>query len=346
LDRAIFKLWTHYGRAVVLGAATWLISPLLLAQAGSHPPIFVENALSFHMHQQDAENFRAGLVSIQQPMLPRGVLKLADHERFLLWVELSTGKLYVMEQTSRGGMAIRTIIPVSIGKNGHGKQREGDKRTPVGIYRFTSYLPASQLIDLYGNGAYPMSYPNALDRMTGRTGSGIWLHGLPRGIEERPFYDSDGCVVVDNHTLSMLNEFIEPGVTRIILSDQPLDWMPLDTGEAVASSLEKAFMDWRAAWAARDNLTYLSFYADDFTDLTRNKSNWDSYKKRVNSNKRFIEVDVSALSFLSEPNDDSLVTVRYYQDYRSNDLHWKGWKEQLWRFSEELGWQIVYEGNG
>jgi hypothetical protein len=37
--------------------------------------------------------------------------------------------------------------------------------------------------------------------------------------------------------------------------------------------------------------------------------------------------------------------VRYYQDYKSSNYRWSGWKEQLWRETAD-GWQIVYEGNG
>ncbi len=346
LDNLLFKLWRLDGRCVIIGAAIWLLSPLLFAQAGSAPAVTFDISLAFHGHQHDAGMPVTGLLSLQQPMVPRGVLKLGERERFLLWVELSTGKLNVIEQMPGGGMAIRKIIPVSIGKNGHGKQREGDKRTPVGIYRFTSYLSGSQLIDLYGDGAYPMSYPNALDRLSGRTGSGIWLHGLPLGVEERPYFDSDGCVVVDNATLAKLAAYIEPGTTRIILSEEAISWQPLARAEDLASSLETALMDWKAAWEARDSLAYLSFYADDFTDLNRDKQQWDNYKKRVNGSKRYISVDVSALSFLAEPGDASLITVRYYQHYRSNDHQWRGWKEQLWRHRDALGWQIVYEGNG
>ena len=46
-----------------------------------------------------------------------------------------------------------------------------------------------------------------------------------------------------------------------------------------------------------------------------------------------------------DPDSPELVTVRYYQDYNSNNYTWHGWKEQLWREHGEQ-WRIVYEGNG
>ena len=86
-------------------------------------------------------------------MLPRGVLRLAEDEHFLFWVELEQGRLHVLERNEEGGMDLKITVPVSIGKNGFGKQVEGDRKTPVGVYRLTSFLPDDKLIDYYGLGA-------------------------------------------------------------------------------------------------------------------------------------------------------------------------------------------------
>ena len=47
------------------------------------------------------------------------------------------------------------------------------------MYHFTSVLSKSELPDFYGAGALPINYPNEWDRLNGRTGHGIWLHGTP-----------------------------------------------------------------------------------------------------------------------------------------------------------------------
>ncbi|MGA0933716.1 MAG: DUF924 family protein [Pseudohongiellaceae bacterium] len=67
-------------------------------------------------------------------------------------------------------MAVRQVIPVSIGKNGFGKEVEGDRRTPVDVYRPTLFREDEQLIDFYGLGAYPLNYPNVYDRQRHRPG--------------------------------------------------------------------------------------------------------------------------------------------------------------------------------
>ncbi len=279
-------------------------------------------------------------------MLPEGVLKISKDERFILWAELQRGRLHVLEQGANGGLITRKNIPISIGLNGYGKEQEGDKRTPVGLYRLTSFLDDDRLIDYYGLGAYPLNYPNALDRRLQRTGSGIWLHGLPKDVDQRPPLDSAGCVIVDNTSLLEMADYIDPGVTHIVLTEGELRWQPEAAVRARRQSLETAFERWRESWAAKDNAAYLSYYSQDFDSPTRNKAQWDAYKTRVNSAKSSIHVDVSNVSFFVHPEAPELVSIRYYQRYRSNNYKWNGWKEQLWQEEDAGGWRIVYEGNG
>ncbi|MFT5929661.1 MAG: murein L,D-transpeptidase YafK, partial [Candidatus Azotimanducaceae bacterium] len=66
-------------------------------------------------------------------------------------------------------------------------------------------------------GAFPLNYPNAQDRLMKRTGSGIWLNGLPKGVQSRRRLDSDGCVVIDNETLECLKPLITNNETLAVL---------------------------------------------------------------------------------------------------------------------------------
>ena len=332
-----------YSIKTVLGAGTCLTLlssvfavHLVYAQAGSSEP------LRLFSDQQ----YSGGVAKpSQEALLPAGVIRLADSEQYLLWVELNTGKLHLLERIATGGMITRQIIPVSIGKNGVGKLIEGDRKTPVGVYRLTSFLKDQQLDDYYGLGAYPLNYPNISDRQLGRTGSGIWLHGLPKGTESRPLLDSDGCIVIANDSLQELAQYVNIGVTHIVLSDKPLIWKEKEKSEIPLTTLTQAFESWKIAWENRDNRTYLGFYANDFSDFRRNKQQWDEYKSRINNSKRWIEVDTSNASFFADLNEPNLVTVRFLQDYKSSNYNWQGWKEQLWRETAK-GWKIVYEGNG
>ena len=323
--------------ALLFAQLLCLAPGVAMAQAGSSPPKFFNRA--------DSSLAAGSAATSSHAMLPRGVLRLAEDERFLLWVELEQGRLHVLERNSKGGMDLTQTIPVSIGKNGFGKQVEGDRKTPVGVYRLTSFLPDDTLIDYYGLGAYPLNYPNVIDRQSRRTGSGIWLHGLPKDVSTRPLLDSDGCVVIDNTSFQAMEKFITTGITHMVLSESPLSWTPADEARQRRQELEAAFTGWREAWQAKDNAGYLSYYADEFSDFSRNKRQWSDYKSRVNNGKRWIEVDASQVSFYADHVHPELVTVRYYQDYKSSNYSWRGWKEQLWRETDG-GWRIVYEGNG
>ena len=81
---------------------------------------------------------------------------------------------------------------MSVGKNGSGKKIQGDKKTPLGIYFITEKLDISKLPSRYGAAAYPLDYPNSLDRYMKKTGYGIWLHGTDPDILKRPRRDTDG----------------------------------------------------------------------------------------------------------------------------------------------------------
>ncbi len=134
-------------------------------------------------------------------------------------VDMTGSRLYLLHNRN-GRLQVVEDIFVSIGQKGYGKQRRGDRRTPVGIYRIVDWLPDEKLPPLYGAGALPLNYPNAWDRMLGRTGSGIWLHGTPPGLYVRPPRSSKGCVVLNNDAVEALHAVYRlPLGTPVLLVD-------------------------------------------------------------------------------------------------------------------------------
>ncbi|MES2606153.1 MAG: L,D-transpeptidase family protein, partial [Pseudomonadota bacterium] len=194
------------------------------AQAGSRPVQFYDSPQMFYHSLNGSAPERSG-VGDAQPLTPVGLLALAPTVHYLLWVELEQGRLNVMENLGDDGIIVRKRIPISIGKQGIGKRQEGDNKTPIGVYRVEGFLQDAVLDDFYGNGAYPLNYPNPLDQLHGYTGHGIWLHGLPKLEAQRPFLTSEGCVVIDNESLAALADEIGAGAT-VVLSSQELEWVP------------------------------------------------------------------------------------------------------------------------
>ena len=333
---------TRHSLSLIGLSLALVASSPLFAQAGSRPATLFDSPASFYNSLAAAS--QSGLAE-PTPLVPEGVLMLSDATDYLMWVELEQGRLNLLERVPDGGLIVRKRIPVSIGKQGIGKLKEGDQKTPIGTYFITSHLADAAIDDFYGSSAYPLNYPNALDRRLARTGHGIWLHGLPKDVTERPFLDSDGCVVIDNANLEALAGIIDAGVTQVIMSQGPSHWVALASQEEKRAQLESEIHAWASAWEARDNDAYLAFYAHDFSDLSRDKAAWSAYKRRVNGSKRFIDVELADLSMLVDPVEQKLVTVRFRQAYNSDNYTWTGWKEQIWRHSGER-WEIIYEGNG
>lgn len=272
---------------------------------------------------------------------PRGLLKLPPSLKHVLWVDLEEGNLHVVRHED-GRFVTAETISVSIGKKGYGKIKQGDKKTPVGVYRLLAHLTDEQLDDFYGNGAYTLNYPNFFDQLKSRSGSGIWLHGLPKGKDHRPLQDSDGCVVLSNDMLDDIGRYVDLQNTPIVLDDD-LRWVDSSVVSAEGAELERAIEAWRQAWSARDNDRYLAFYADDFRSLDKNIEEWRRYKTRVNGSKSYIRVNFSDLTLLAYPGAEKTVLVRFYQRYESSNFNAKGWKEQLWRKQDSGAWQIVFE---
>lgn len=112
---------------------------------------------------------------------------------------------------------------VSAGSAGYGKRLEGDRKTPLGLYRIVGRLEDPSLPELYGTGALVLDYPNSLDRALGRTGSGIWLHGIPRARASRAPRSSEGCVTMSNAHLDALYSQVEPAATLVLLTAGPTE---------------------------------------------------------------------------------------------------------------------------
>jgi len=94
--------------------------------------------------------------------IPKLSVKMNAQQKHLLLIDTVKSRLFVYEKTKTGLKHIADYY-ASIGKNGADKKVEGDKRTPVGLY-FASKRITTPLSDFYGDGAYPLNYPNELDK--------------------------------------------------------------------------------------------------------------------------------------------------------------------------------------
>jgi murein L,D-transpeptidase YafK len=273
--------------------------------------------------------------------LPRFVLQLEPQQKHVFVVDSRRSRLYVFANDA-GKPQLVADYYVTLGKNGMEKTREGDQKTPVGVYYVTANLPRQKLTDFYGAGAYPLSYPNEWDRRMGRNGHGIWLHGVPSALYSRPPRASDGCVVLANQDLETVGRYVQVGRTPVIIADE-IEWSDAASIDAERASLAAAFEQWRADWESRDAERYLSHYSARFSSGTQDAAAWAAHKRKVNAARSFIKVGASAVSMFRYPRERDFVVVTFEQSYRSNGLSNTMRKRQYW-VRESGQWKILYEG--
>jgi len=275
--------------------------------------------------------------------VPRYLLQLREDQKYAVIVDTRRSRLYLYQNES-GTPRFVTDYYISSGKNGALKVREGDEKTPIGVYHVTGSLPRQKLSDFYGHGAFPIDYPNEWDRIQGRNGHGIWLHGTPSNTYSRPPRSSNGCVVLTNADLDALARSLQVGLTPVVIAED-VEWLSIDDWASERKAFGKQLERWRSDWESLDTERYLSHYSRKFSTQGQDLDGWSRHKRLVNSGKRWIKVKLSNISMFRDPGKEDLVLVSFDQEYRSSNLSNVVKKRQYW-VREEGHWHIIYEGTG
>lgn len=329
--------------------AQWVYGDLLTARSAPLAGIGTAAALVSLRPETGAQledlhrEARVRLLALQeQPpvgALPRQFLSLPPATRHAVAVDAARARLYLFEQR-RNGLELVASHYVSLGRAGINKSAEGDRRTPLGVYFITSRLFEQQLNDFYGPGALPLNYPNEYDRRQGRTGSKIWLHGVPRQNYSRSPQATDGCVVLANDDLEQLLRQIQPIGTPVVIADR-LEWVtPARTAHERRAALE-LLESWRRAKSAADLPRLASFYSARFASGTANLVQWLQGLEREVASFGVRNTQLKNVSVLSWRDQGEILVVTFGEvrdGSRSGPV-----KRQYW--SKEGGeWKIFFEG--
>lgn len=298
------------------------------------------NAELEQLRDEARQRVRALTDPLPQDKVPAYLLSLDEGYRHALVVDASRSRLYVY--ANRNGTPIRVAdFYVTIGKAGAGKQREGDNRTPIGIYKVSSFKSPRELTDFYGSGAFTLTYPNEWDTRQGRNGHGIWIHGSPGNTYSRTPLASEGCVVLANDDLTRLGQYIETGRTPVIITQQ-VEWVALDELGARRNDLATAIDQWRQDWESRDANRLMNHYGQHFRAGTQTRDAFAASKRKVNAGKTWIKVGLDRMSLMLYPERPDFAMVSFEQHYQSNNLSDRTLKRQFW--SRENGrWTIIHE---
>lgn len=202
--------------------------------------------------------------------LPPYVLNWPPDISTVLVADASNSTLLWFERSADGRQQRREIY-LSVGENGIGKRREWDRRTPLGVYFITSQLDTSRMHEQYGITAFPLDYPNSRDRQRGRTGHGIWLHGVLPGDGRRPARDTDGCLAIPNEALAELAAFIDLEMTPVVIGRHASPSLDVD---AMRQDVMRALSAWQDAWRRGDLAALATHYAATFSYESLDRDAW------------------------------------------------------------------------
>ena len=324
-----------------------LYADLLLAKADILPTIGYGlqskselNDLTFEIRQR---------LSNQQALayagyLPENLISMSENQPYVLVMDQSLSRVYVY-RNEQGMPVLETDYFLSIGLKGFGKQKEGDKKTPIGVYHVTSYIDGEKLPDLYGEGAFPVNYPNVWDKRNKRTGSGIWIHGTPSHTYNRAPWSSDGCMVVSNLDFTSLARYIDPQHQTPVIVVEQVNWITPEQWRDNQRDMLQLLTRWIEDWESNDLDNYSSHYSKNefISAYGRDFANWKGHKKWVNGKKTYVNVEFSNLNIFLYPGEQDLMLMQYDQIYRSNNFNNETAKQLYWR-KQQNRWQIVYEG--
>lgn len=164
---------------------------------------------------------------------------------------------------------------------------------------------------------------------------------MPSDSYARAPLASDGCVALANPEIEELAAPVQPGMTPVVIAER-VEWLSTDAWRAEAQAFERQLDRWRRDWESRDTERYLAHYARGFSADGMDLAAWSARKRSVNAAKKWIKVELGALSVLRSPGREPLMVVTIDQDHRSSSLAERARKRQYW-IVEDKRWKIAYE---
>ncbi|MDD5160346.1 MAG: L,D-transpeptidase family protein [Sulfuricurvum sp.] len=244
-------------------------------------------------------------------------------------------ELYIPDRQQR--FSLKKRYGAFTGKNPGDKLSEGDLRTPVGIYTLTE--KKKNVDPFYGPMAFVTSYPNLYDRIRGKNGDGIWVHGVPISGTRDPF--THGCIAINNNDLVQLDQTINPSNTLLIIDSSLKQW----TNPAAYSAILAALYQWKYTWSYNDIEGYLSYYDPAFKRFDgMNYEQFKRYKERVFAKNEAKSITFHDLNIIPYPGEKrNLFWVTFNQNYVSESYQYKGEKSLLIRLNNDQSISILTE---
>ena len=230
---------------------------------------------------------------------------------------------------------VAEFLPCATGQLLGDKSKEGDLRTPEGVYFITRRKAGGLNYELYGDLAFPLNFPNPADVVRRKTGHGIWIHG--RGHAIIP-YETQGCVAINTPDLHRLDNELSLGTPVIIADELRLEGDAARL-KAEAREVVEATQGWAKAWQDRSD-AFFGFHDAEKFAISEGQpfAAFRGQKERLFKSLPWIQVTLSDIRAL--PGPDYWVTF-FVQVYRSPTLISQGVKRLYWQRGTDGRFRII-----
>ena len=252
---------------------------------------------------------------------------------FLL-VDKEKQKLFVIAEDSTNTLHLIDSFRVTTGRVSGDKEKEGDHKTPEGIYTILRKINGEKLPDKYGPLAFTLNYPNYIDKINKKNGSNIWIHGRNEEIKD---FQTEGCVSLENGHILDLAKYITLRKTNLVIVDSleanGTDW------DKFRSDLNDFIINWKNNWSNGNLDEYFSNYSPYFKENGNSLNSFKKRKTRIEKNYKWKKIEIDSLWFLISKRE---VVAHFQQTYVSPNFTSIGEKKLL-LLRDTTGFKIVKE---
>ncbi|MBZ7943028.1 murein L,D-transpeptidase [Campylobacter sp. RM13744] len=221
------------------------------------------------------------------------------------------------------------------------KKVEGDLKTPIGFYELgQKFNPGDPY---YGPFAFATTYPNLLDKVQGKTGGGIWIHGYPLDGTRIDEFKTKGCIALFNENLEKFAKIVQDRKVFVMTEEK-------DKVRASKEEIASLFADlfaWKFAWTNNNIDSYLEFYdQNEFKRFDKMKfEQFASMKKAIFSRKENKKIKFSDINISPYPNlnNEVIYRISFYEDYYTKKYQFKGNKTLYVKLNDKGKMKILAE---
>ncbi|MGM0442627.1 MAG: L,D-transpeptidase Cds6 family protein [Fibrobacterota bacterium] len=304
--------------------------------------------------------------NLQKKIAPQRLRRRDGTFRHLIVADKNDKVLHVLERDSLYWKHQRTF-PFASGARGGVKEREGDLKTPEGIYFIVDKIDGRGLNEIYGPFSFVLNYPNRYDRENGKTGGGIWIHGT--SPDQVPV-QTKGCLELHNFNLEKLDTLLNGDslVPVVIHNRGGMDFNEIVDLKAVIAErnhvlqqreakrrraqkrdslqthLQAFARRWARAWESMDMSRYKQFY--DTAAFSVPGYDWQRWEKRkARTFERYSRIEITFDTVEVALSGDTAADLIFRQRYRSNLFNSVN-KKTLSLHKTGENWKIIKEISG